>query len=854
MQRTSPDRRGRQEACAVRKSWRTVWVMASIGGLGERSCGVRHPDDLHGNADTWVVAFNEYVPSQEGKRESLCTLANGYWGTRGAAEESVAGGVHYPGTYFAGVYDVVERTADDVILSDEEIVNAPNWLPVQFRLGRDDWFGLDSLDHAELLQFHQELDIRHGILTRKVTVRDDRGRVTTVCSDRFLSQAVPRLAAIRVSIFPVDWSGEVSVRAGIDGRVANANVPDHSPRTNRHLSPTLLREESFDTILLEVETARSHIRLATAARTTVRLGGSELRPARRFHADPAGAVAHEFTTDVVAGSPLVIEKVVHVSTSRDRAVLTPAESAADGVALAGSFDELLSEHAQAWERLWLEFAVEMRPAGEEALALHFNAFHVLQTVNAVDTDLDAGVPARGLHGEGYDGHVFWDELFVYPFITLRRPRLTTALLSYRHRRLGAARALAARAGHAGAMFPWRSGIAGGDVTPRRLFNPLNEHWMPDNSRLQRHVGLAVAFSVWQYYESTGDTQFLLNEGGDLIVDVARFFASLVVYDPARDRYSIDHVMGPDEYHDGYVDRPGEGVRDNVYTNVMTAWVLRRAIATVDVLRRHPGGLAWKRLEIALDEPEGWERIARRLTVVFNDDGTLSQFDGYQDLEAIDLDAYRSKHAWIGRLDLILNADHDTTNRYQVSKQPDVLMLLYLFSAEELRDLLADMGYDLPAEAIVKTVARYSATSTYGSTLSNVVHSWLEARRDRARSWGFLRQTLRSDLDDIQHGTTREGVHIAAMAGSVDIVTRCYLGLEMRADRLWFHPLLPGEIDFIKFHLTYRDQALSVTVSQDELHIISAVGEAAAIRIVVDGTEIEFSTGEERRFPLLRGGV
>ena len=173
------------------------------------------------------------------------------------------------------------------------------------------------------------------------------------------------------------------------------------------------------------------------------------------------------------------------------------------------------------------------------------------------------------------------------------------------------------------------------------------------------------------------------------------------------------------------------------------------------------------------------------------------------------------------------------------------MLLYLFSAEELRGLLADMGYELPADAVVRTVERYSATSTYGSTLSNVVHSWLEARLDRARSWEFLGQALRSDLDDIQHGTTREGVHIAAMAGSVDIVTRCYLGLEMRDDRLWFHPLLPRELELVKFHLAYRDQALSVTVSQTDLTIVSTEGEAAPIRIVVEGTEFELVTGEEQ---------
>ena len=815
----------------------------------DRPCGIPHPDGASDGAETWAVAFDEYLPGQEGKREALCTLANGYWGTRGAAEESVADDVHYPGTYFAGVYDVVDVTVDGTSMTDEEIVNAPNWLPLRFRLGDGDWFELDALDDADLVEFHQELDVRHGILTRNVTVRDALGRTTTVRSDRFVSQATPRLAAMRVTILPVDWSGPVTVRSGIDGRVANTNVAAHSPHAHRHLRPTSLREPAPDMVLLEAETGRSSIRIATAARTTVRLGGSEVRPDRRFDTDQRGAVAHEFTMDAAAGMPLVIEKVVHVSTSRDRAVLTPAAAAVEGVADAASFDALMIAHVQAWERLWLEFAVELRPSGDEALALHFNAFHVLQTLNLVHADIDAGIPARGLHGEAYDGHVFWDELFVYPFVTLRRPRLTPGLLAYRHRRLGAAKAAAEGDGHAGAMFPWQSGIAGDDVTPTRLFNPLNEQWMPDNSRLQRHVGLAIAFSAWQYYESTGDSQFLLHEGADLIVEIARFFASLAVYDPARDRYSIDHVMGPDEFHDGYVDRPGEGLRDNVYTNVMTAWVLRRAIATVDVLRRHPGRLAWMRLGVSPGELEEWERIALRLTVVFNDDGTLSQFDGYQDLDPIDLDAYRRRYDWIGRLDLILNAEHDTSNRYQVSKQPDALMLLYLLSAEELRELLAEMGYDLPPDAVVRTVERYSATSTYGSTLSNVVHSWLEARRDRARSWAFLGQTLRSDLDDIQRGTTREGVHIAAMAGSVDLVTRCYAGLEMRGDRLWFHPLLPAEISSIGFHLVYRDHALSVSVSQDQLRITSAEGQAAPIRVVVDGIESELATGQERRFAL-----
>ena len=243
-------------------------------------------------------------------------------------------------------------------------------------------------------------------------------------------------------------------------------------------------------------------------------------------------------------------------------------------------------------------------------------------------------------------------------------------------------------------------------------------------------------------------------------------------------------MGPDEYHDGYLDRPGEGVRDNVYTNVMTAWVLRKAIATAELLRRHPGGLAWKRLDILSGEPPSGNGSPASSPSCSTTTGRSRSSTATKPSNASTWRIPTSATPSIGRLDLILNAEQDTTNRYQVSKQPDALMLLYLLSAEELRDLLAEMGYDLPADAVVRTVERYSATSTYGSTLSNVVHSWLEARRDRERSWGFLAQALRSDLDDIQLGTTRYGVHIGAMAGSVDIVTRCYIGLEMRDDRLW----------------------------------------------------------------------
>jgi trehalose/maltose hydrolase-like predicted phosphorylase len=363
------------------------------------------------------------------------------------------------------------------------------------------------------------------------------------------------------------------------------------------------------------------------------------------------------------------------------------------------------------------------------------------------------------------------------------------------------------------------------------------------------VGLGIAYSAWQFYQTTGDTDYLAEEGADLIVGVARFFASLAQWDRGLGRYSIRGVMGPDEFHDGPPDDPGIGLTDNVYTNVMTAWLLLRAADTVRLLSARPDPTWAETLAVTPEELRRWAHIAQHLRIVFNADGTLSQFDGYDRLAPLDLERYGERYPTFGRLDLVLDAEGDTTNRYQVSKQPDSLMLLYLLSAEELRELLTHMGYTLGADTIVRTVERYSRSSTYGSTLSNVVHSWLEARRDRSRSWQFLERALASDMADIQGGTTRYGVHLAAMAGSVDLLVRCFTGLETRADSLWFHPQLPTELTSLAFVIIYRSHRLTVSITSTSIRLQSATGEARPIRVMVEGEPVLIRTGETREFAL-----
>ena len=411
------------------------------------------------------------------------------------------------------------------------------------------------------------------------------------------------------------------------------------------------------------------------------------------------------------------------------------------------------------------------------------------------------------------------------------PELTRSLLLYRWRRLRAARRLAASEGMPGARFPWQSGSDGREETPRALFNPRSGRWMPDNSRRQCHVNIAVAHSVWQHWEVTADLGYLAHHGAELLLEAARYLAARATHDTAEDRYELCAVMGPDEFHDGYPDGPGEGIDNNAYLNVMTAWALARASETLDLLGPLGHALV-DRLGIDDRELARWDRVSRRLRVPFLDNGLLAQFEGYGDLDELDWADYRARYGNIGRLDLILEAEGDTTNRYQASKQADVLILFYLLDAAELTEVLGRLGYDFDPTTIPATVDHYLARTSHGSTLSQVVHAWVLARTDRAHSWAQLDEALRADLADTQGDTTREGIHLGAMVGSLDILQRCYTGLDVRGDVLSFNPVLPHELRALDLRLRYRDQLIDVHVDHHEIVLAAAQGPAAPVAIAV----------------------
>jgi alpha,alpha-trehalase len=775
----------------------------------------------------WLLVYDNFDPAKESLRESLCTLGNGYFAIRGAVCETEDDGIHYPGTYLAGGYNRLKTDISGHMVENEDLVNMPNGIFLKFKIGDGNWF---KLSDTEILSYRQELDIKQGILTRSVLFRDKQKRETKFICRRIVSMNDMHIAAQEITFVSENWSGILHVHSALDGTVINNGVARYRKLASKHLNPLETGTLGEDGLYLVCETNQSRIRVALAQRTNIFLDDKIKNVTRQVYEKP-GYISHDITLDLKKGTPLRIEKIFALHTSRDPAISEPSLDAREKVNQTTTFSALLEEHILAWRHLWNRFDIAIADGPRAQMIIHLHIFHLLQTVSPHSVDLDIGVPARGWHGEAYRGHIFWDEIFIFPMLTIRAPEITRALLLYRYRRLEQARQAAKEEGYAGAMYPWQSSSNGREETQQLHLNPKSGRWLRDNTHLQRHANAAIAYNIWQYFEATHDLAFLSKYGAEMLLEIARFLASLTTYHQKRKRFEIKGVMGPDEYHDKYPGAEEPGLNNNAYTNVMTVWVLRAAVKSLNILGQMRREEISENLSLKPEEIENWQKIISKMYVPFHDQVIISQFEGYDKLKEFDWEGYRGKYGDIHRLDRILEAEEDSANNYKVSKQADVLMLFYLFSAEELVEIFREMGYKFDPACIPANIDYYLHRTSNGSTLSNVVHSWVLARSDRARSWCLFKEALESDISDTQGGTTGEGIHLGAMAGAVDIIQRCYTGVEFRNNIIYFNPDLPEEITNISMTIRYRENWLNITCDKSTLTITS---EKCAVPLIMVG--------------------
>jgi alpha,alpha-trehalase len=791
-------------------------------------------------------------PLVYGRGLARCTVATGRCATRGAGAEARPDGTHYPGTYLAGGYNRLESRVSGRAVVNEDLVNFPNWLPVNFRPEGGRWVEWGS---TELLEHRLELRLREGLLLRRYRLRDDDGRETSIAERRIVHMRHPRVAALRYTVTPENWDGPAEFRSALDASVVNDGVGRYRELASRHLEVLGTGPVEPEGVFVSTRTVQSRLEAAIAARTRFFRDGDRVEPDLEI-GERDGTVGQHAVLELTRNRSVDLEKVVTFYTSRDSAISEASHDARRALLRLGDFESLRRSHRVEWDALWRRFDLELIPSRDEGgdlprtqLILRLHIFHLLQTCSHNTVDLDVGVPARGWHGEAYRGHIFWDEIFVHPLYNLHIPEISRSLLLYRYRRLEAARAYAEEEGYRGALYPWQSGSDGTEETQVLHQNPLSGEWAPDHSRRQRHINAAIAYNVRQYAETTGDLQFLRRYGAEMLLEIARFWSSAAHFNPERKRWEIHGVMGPDEYQEKYPGAEEGGVRNNAYTNVMAVWCVEAALEALDLVGETRSGELRAATGLDDEELERWRSLTRSMFVPFLEDGVIEQFEGYRDLEEFDWEGYRREYGDIQRLDRILKAEGDTPDRYKASKQADATMLFYLLSIDELSRIFSNLGYDFDADALVRTVEYYRRRSSHGSTLSWVVYASVVNLIDQDEGWRLFREALRSDIDDIQGGTTSEGIHLGAMAGTFDTVLRRFAGIRVTRKQVSFDPRCPPLLRGMRFRVAHRRQWIDVHLEPGALSLTLEATAPRPIPVRIRDQEAELEPGRSRRFEL-----
>ncbi len=792
--------------------------------------------------DGWKLEYHDYDMSGERSRETLLAVGNGYFGTRGAMFESKANKVNYPGTYIAGLYNRLISKVGGREIDNEDFVNIPNYLPLKFRIDDGEWFEFKPEPSFEIEKISRKLNFLNGELTRTLIIKDAQGRRTEIISSVFASMHYYHIAGLKYSLKPLNYSGQIQIRSELDGNHINAGVERYKELKQNHLYH-ISEKVDHNRFYIEVATTHSNVTIAMGARHI--LNGSEDLDMLIDCKCSRGKACQDYTIEALEGKPLVFEKLVSIYSSQDTKVITPIRHAEKALSRMINYDSELTLSAKAWKMIWDKIDIELEGDRMAQKLLRLHLYHMVVTSSPHHVNLDAGIPPRGLHGEAYRGHIFWDELYILPVYNVHNPDVVKSVLMYRYRRLDKARDYAREYGFKGAMFPWQSGSDGREETQIIHLNPVSGEWGDDYSSLQRHVSLAIAYNIWNYYHSSADLNFMMDYGAEMILEISRFWASKSVRIKGEDNYHISEVMGPDEYHEKLPGSDAGGITDNAYTNIMVSWLMTHVLEFLESLENNKKDALLSRLGFTIEEIKEWDIIRQKLKINISDEGIIEQFDGYFGLKELDWNAYREKYGDIHRLDRILKAEGKSPDEYKLAKQADLMMAFFNLGLNEVTGILKVLGYKPPEDYFSKNFDYYISRTSHGSTLSRLVHSDLGYRHiNRKEGWEMYLDALMSDLEDIQGGTTGEGIHCGVMAGTVYSALTMFGGVDISGEIPSICPSLPAHWKGLKYNFSFRGTEYFISIIDDVVELFVEDAENKKIKLHIYGELFEIENREK----------
>jgi alpha,alpha-trehalose phosphorylase len=733
--------------------------------------------------EPWAVRETELDLDRLAQTESVFALANGHIGLRANLDEGEPFGL--PGTYLNGYHEVRPLPYAEAGYGYPEIghtvVNVTNGKIIRL-LVEDEPF---DVRYGELRRHERVLDLRAGVLRRTAEWASPTGGAVRVSSTRLVSFTQRAIAAILYEVEPLEAALPVVVQSEL---VSNESMPmsQADPRAAAALAAPLESElhESMDYRALLVHSTKvSDLRMAAAMDHVINPpDGIEI--SIESHPDLARLTV---TGDIAPGKPLRIVKILSYGWSGARSL--PAVRDQVAAALAGArhtgWDGLLAQQRAYLDDFWDRADVELEGDEELQQAVRFALFHVIQ---AGARGEQRAIPAKGLTGPGYDGHAFWDtESFVLPVLTYSAPSAVADELRWRHSTLAQARARAEVLGLNGAAFPWRT-IAGDE----------NSGYWPAGTAAF-HINADIADAVIRYVNATEDDAFEREVGLELLVETARLWRSLGHHD-AHGHFRIDGVTGPDEY---------SAIADNnIYTNLMAQRNLLSAAAATE---RHPR-LAG-RLHVDAEEAAGWRDAANAMVIPYDEELDVhQQAEGFTQHQAWDFDATP-----LEKYPLLLHFPYFDLYRKQVVKQADLVLAMHL------------RGDAFTADEKYRNFAYYEPLTVRDSSLSACTQSVVAAEVGLLDlAYDYFAEAALMDLDDLEHNT-RDGVHIASLAGAISAAVAGFGGVRDHSDRLTFMPRLPAALSRLRFRFTYRRRRMIVEVEH-----------ARARYTLVAGTEMEIT--------------
>lgn len=761
--------------------------------------------------EAWRITENSFDNSRNFLSETLFALGNGYIGVRGTAEEGYSGpaGTSLDGSYLNGFYEseaiTYPENAYGLARTNQFMLNVPNAKGIHLWL-EDEVF---DLQQGQLENYQRHLDFRTGLLTRTLEWQSPQGRKIRLHSQRLVCFENKHVLAIQYQLTPLNFDGQIRLVSALDGAVKNIAAGD-DPRVGSAVSGPVLTQievqQAGDFSAVLHRTHNSGFMLATAMQNQLQYEGAVSSDLSH----QGERVEQHFTLTAVRGQCIQLNKFCSYYSSRDypeSALLTLSRQTL-AQAQASGFAALAQAQAAYLADFWAQADVQI--CGDDALqqGMHFNQFHLLQSVGR---DGNTNIAAKGLTGEGYEGHYFWDtEIYIFPFFLYNKPEIAKKLLEYRYQYLPQARARARQMAHAsGALYPWRT-IAGEECSS----------YFPAGTA-QYHINADIAYSIKLYMQATGDTDFLLKQGAEIVLETARLWLGLGNYAPVGTppalSFCINEVTGPDEYT--------AQVNNNYYTNAMAQMHLRFAAAIVQQLQQsHPQELARiaHTIGLASEEAATWQQAA---------DSMYLPYDATRQIHAQD-DSFLAKKPWDfaatpkENYPLLLHYHPLVIYRHQVCKQADVVLALLLLSEQfSLADKRRDFDF-------------YEAVTTHDSSLSTCIFSIIAAEvgyHDKA--YDYFMQTARLDLDNT-HGNTHYGVHTAAMAGTWLGVAYGFAGMRVNDGVPCFAPVLPAQWQQYQFRVHFQGQLLQVLVSQDTVEYRLLRG--TALRLQHRGAALELS--------------